>query len=84
MENSVKNLIQFIDHSPSCFHVIENAKRHHVGRMLIVCTNFKEFERAKSLKKQHPAIFDIALGFHPNDLYKFEEKDRVIRGKHKW
>ena len=26
MENSVKNLIQFIDHSPSCFHVIENAK----------------------------------------------------------
>ena len=34
--------------------VIENAKRHHVGRMLIVCTNFKEFERAKSLKKQHP------------------------------
>ena len=57
--------------------VIENAKRHHVGRMPIVCTNFKEFERAKSLKKQHPAIFDIALGFHPNDLYKFEEKDYV-------
>ena len=27
MENSVKNLIQFIDHSPSCFHVIENAKK---------------------------------------------------------
>lgn len=27
MESSVKNLIQFIDHSPSCFHVIENAKK---------------------------------------------------------
>ena len=27
MENIVKNLIQFIDHSPSCFHVIENAKK---------------------------------------------------------
>ena len=31
MENSVKNLIQFIDHSPSCFHVIENAKKTVLG-----------------------------------------------------
>ena len=31
MENSVKNLIQFIDHSPSCFHVIENARKQFLG-----------------------------------------------------
>ena len=27
MKNNVKNLIEFIDHSPSCFHVIENARK---------------------------------------------------------
>ena len=27
MKNSVKNLIEFIDHSPSSFHVIENARK---------------------------------------------------------
>ena len=27
MKSSVRNLIHFIDHSPSCFHVIENAKK---------------------------------------------------------
>ena len=27
MKNNVKNLIEFIDHSPICFHVIENARK---------------------------------------------------------
>lgn len=57
--------------------VLRNAKEHHVGRMMIVCTSFKEFERARELKKKDPNLFDIALGFHPNDLYKFNEKDYV-------
>lgn len=54
--------------------VLREAKAHHVDRMLVVCTNFIEYERAVSLKEQgHP--IDIALGFHPNDLYAFQEED---------
>ena len=55
--------------------VIENAKAHHVNRMIIICTNFVEFERASDLRNKYPDLFRIALGFHPNDLYKFEDKD---------
>ena len=54
--------------------VLLNAKEHHVIRMLAVCTNFIEYERANKLKEEgHP--IDIALGFHPNDLYAFMESD---------
>lgn len=55
--------------------VIANAKEHHIGKMLIICTNFKEYERAAILQEKHHDLFDIALGFHPNDLYSFEESD---------
>ena len=55
--------------------IIEHAKEHHIKRMLVVCTNFQEYERAMKLKEQETEIFDVALGFHPNDLYNFKEKD---------
>lgn len=55
--------------------IIENAVREHIERMLIICTNVKEYERAEQLKNDHPDLFDIALGFHPNDLYEIKESD---------
>ncbi len=54
--------------------VIENAKAHHVKRMLVVCVNFEDYEKAKSLYDED-VTFDIALGFHPSDLYEFKEED---------
>ena len=56
------------------YEVLMNAKYHHVERMLIVCIDWKSFERAKELK-QREDIFDIAMGFHPSDLYDFTEHD---------
>lgn len=55
--------------------VLENAQQAGVQRMLIICTNFIEYERAQRLKDAQPHRFDIALGFHPNDLYAFHEED---------
>lgn len=57
--------------------VIKNAKENQVERMLIICTNFVEYERADKLKETYPDMFDIALGFHPNDLYAFHEEDYI-------
>lgn len=56
--------------------IIINAKQNKVNRMLIVCTGFEEFERALELQKRED-VFDIALGFHPCDLYSFKEADYV-------
>lgn len=55
--------------------VSANAKQANVVNMMIVCTNFTEYERAKVLQSQEPERYDIALGFHPNDLYAFSEAD---------
>lgn len=38
MSNSVKNLITFIDNSPSCFHAIENIKKE------LINNNYQEFD----------------------------------------
>ena len=56
--------------------VMQNAKSHSVEEMLVVCTHFKSFERAKELQKKYTGI-KIALGFHPSDLYDFKEEDYV-------
>lgn len=56
--------------------VMNNAKMNHVERMLVICTHFNEFERAKTLQKQYANI-DIAMGFHPSDLYDFSEDDFI-------
>lgn len=54
--------------------VIANAKAHHITRMMIVCTNYIEFERAEALNVQDTK-FDIAFGFHPTDLNEVGEAD---------
>ncbi|NBK98897.1 MAG: TatD family deoxyribonuclease [Erysipelotrichia bacterium] len=54
--------------------IIANAKNANVQRMLVVCTHFDEFERAISLQKHYDCI-DIAMGFHPSNLYDFNEAD---------
>lgn len=54
--------------------IIANAQEQGIGKMLIICTSFKEYERAAQLQEKND-LFDIALGFHPNDLYSFEEAD---------
>lgn len=54
--------------------VVLNAKMQHIERMLIVCIDWESYERAKELKEKED-IFDIAMGFHPCDLYDFKEED---------
>ena len=54
--------------------VLENAKENKVETMLVVCTDFISFARAKEIAKTHAGI-KIALGFHPSDLYDFKEED---------
>lgn len=56
--------------------VMENAKQHHVMTMMIICTNFTEYERAVQVKKQYQDFtIKIALGFHPCDLHDVKEED---------
>lgn len=64
--------------SDSLFERIEevllNAKKANVEEMMVVCTDFKSYTRAKNLQELHPKI-KIAFGFHPSDLYDFKEED---------
>lgn len=59
---------------PRIEEVITNARAHQITRMMIVCTNFIEFERAEAIQAQG-VTFDIALGFHPTDLNEVSEAD---------
>lgn len=54
--------------------IIENANQHNVQKIMIICTNFIEYERARILADQDNR-FQVALGFHPNDLYSFQKED---------
>lgn len=54
--------------------IMENAKAAGVVRMLVVCVGFEEYERAEQLREKGYPL-DIAVGFHPCDLYKFNEAD---------
>lgn len=56
--------------------VIQNALEHNVERMLVVCIHFDDYERGLKLKEKYPFI-DLAIGFHPSDLYDFSEEDYV-------
>lgn len=59
---------------PRVQEILENAKLHHVERLLVVCTDWESFDRAKKLQEQEGMI-DLAMGFHPSDLYAFSEAD---------
>lgn len=54
--------------------VMENAKASNIKEMLVVCTDFISYERAIELKSKYEGI-KIAFGFHPSDLYNFNEED---------
>lgn len=47
--------------------IIERARAHNVHKIVVVCTNIEEFERAEYYQKQYEEI-DIILGFHPGDV----------------
>ena len=56
--------------------VIKVAHDSGVVSFLVIATNFEEYERAVLLKDKYAGI-KIGLGFHPNDLYAFNEDDYV-------
>ena len=56
--------------------VMENAKQSNVKTMMIICTNFTEYERAVKVKENYKDFsIKIALGFHPCDLNDVTEED---------
>ena len=61
MKNNVKNLIEFIDHSPSCFHVIENARKQFLehGFMELKEKEYWNLEEGKSYFVTRPHRFRI-------------------------
>lgn len=56
--------------------VMENAHRNNVKEMLVVCTDFVSYKRAKEVQAKYEGI-KIAFGFHPSDLYDFKEEDYI-------
>lgn len=54
--------------------ILARAKAAGLERILCICLNQKEVERAFALKERYNWI-DIAAGFHPNDLYDLSEQD---------
>lgn len=56
--------------------IMENAKHSNVKTMMIICTNFIEYERAVYVKEKcQEFLIKIALGFHPCDLNDVTEQD---------
>ena len=62
MKNSVKNLIEFIDHSPSCFHVIENARKQFMDHGFIELKE-KEYWNLEELFCYKKWKFDHRISF---------------------
>lgn len=54
--------------------ILKRAQDAGVERILCICLNQKEAERAFALKERYDWI-DIAAGFHPSDLYDLSERD---------
>lgn len=54
--------------------LLERAQAADIERILCICLNRNELERAFELKKRYDWI-DIAFGYHPNDLYEMKEAD---------
>lgn len=54
--------------------IIENAKQANVEKILIICTSIEEANRALTLARKDK-MFDIAVGFHPCDLYDVTDED---------
>lgn len=98
MENSVKNLIQFIDHSPSCFHVIENAKKQFLEHDFIQLEEKEHWnlEEGKSyfverngssilafhLPKKDFQGFHIVASHSDSPTYRIKEQPEMSVEKH--
>ena len=54
--------------------LLERAKDADIERILCICLNRSELERAFELKK-HYSWIDIAFGYHPSDLYELKDED---------
>lgn len=59
---------------PRWDEVVGRAKKAGIERIMIVCTETKEAERAVAIARQDP-MFDVACAFYPNDILKVTEKD---------
>jgi len=59
---------------PEVYDILQRAQAVGIERILCICLNKKEAERAFALKEKVPWI-DIAAGFHPSDLYDLKEED---------
>lgn len=98
MESSVKNLIQFIDHSPSCFHVIENAKKQFLeyGFIQLEEKEHWNLEEGKSyfvvrngsailafhLPKKDFQGFHIVASHSDSPTYRIKEQSQMDVEKH--
>ncbi|MCI8541655.1 MAG: TatD family hydrolase [Erysipelotrichaceae bacterium] len=59
---------------PHAHALLARAKDAGVSRILCICLNLAEVERAFVLKQAYPWL-DIAAGFHPSDLYDVTHAD---------
>ena len=98
MKNNVKNLIEFIDHSPSCFHVIENARKQFLeyGFMELKEKEYWDLEEGKSyfvtrngssiiafhLPKKDFQGFHIVASHSDSPTYRIKEQPEMSVEKH--
>lgn len=59
---------------PQVDELLARAKAAGVDRILCICLNTEEAKRAFELKETYDWI-DIAVGFHPSDLYDMKKQD---------
>lgn len=52
----------------------EKAKENKIKKILIICGNMKEFNRAMEKVENNP-MFDLALGVHPSDVKEVSQKE---------
>lgn len=56
--------------------VIKRAKETGIEKIMIVCTEVDEAERAVQIAKKDP-MFDVAAGFYPNDIGRVTSEDWI-------
>lgn len=59
---------------PRWNEVVAGAKEAGIEKIMIVCTETEEAERAVAIAEKD-AMFDVACGFYPNDLLKVTKDD---------
>lgn len=98
MKNSVKNLIEFIDHSPSCFHVIDNARKQFMDHGFIELEEkeYWKLEEGKSyfvirngssiiafhLPKKDFKGFHVVASHSDSPTYRIKEQPEIHVEKH--